>query len=99
MILNFPQCVLFQLFPEGGEVGGEGGLVGAVGLVELVFVGDPGGEVGEVVLEDSFHFVDGLVDLRLLGFQGVHFRVEGGHFAAVGLGEGIDPGGEQVFLA
>ena len=87
-----------KFLPEGGEVGGEGGLVGAVGLVELVFVGDPGGEVREVVLEDGLHFVDGLVDFGFLGLQGGHFGVEGGHFVPVGLGEGSHPGGQEVLL-
>ena len=32
-ILDFLEGIFFQLFPEGGEVGGEGNLVGAVGLV------------------------------------------------------------------
>ena len=45
-ILDFLEGILFQLLPEGGEVGGEGNFVGAVGLVELVFVGDPGGDIG-----------------------------------------------------
>ena len=44
-ILDFLEGVLFQFLPEGGEVGGEGGMVGAVGLVELVFGGDPGGDI------------------------------------------------------
>ena len=97
-ILDFLEGVLFQLFPEGGAVGGEGGFVGTVGLVELVFVGNPGGDVGEVMLEDGLHGVDGLVDLRFQGLSGGHFGVEGGHFVPVGRGEGRTPVVQEIFL-
>ena len=50
------------------------------------------------MLEDGLHFVDGLVDLRFRGLQGVHFSVEGGHFLPVGLGEGSNPGVQEMLL-
>ena len=59
----------------------------------------PGGDIGLIVLDDSLQLVQGLIEPRLPGLQGVHLGIQRRKLAAIRLRQRRDPVGQHpVFL-